>query len=90
MENKRKFLLGLGSAVAMMTAGVSSATESGPSSEVQPKHDDQQSIVRHVMDLLMLSSPQGDEGEKVSGHSSHASHGSHGSHGSHSSHSSGS
>ena len=85
MKDKRKFLLGVGSAVALLTSSAVTTADQNSTQKIQSIGKDQQTIVREVIDLLMLNNPSEEDSGQISAHSSHSSHGSHGSHSSHSS-----
>ena len=73
---KKKFLLKVASAAAILTAQSALAAED---KYIQPDKEE----------TLLMENTVAASSVMVAGHSSHSSHGSHGSHGSHSSHSSG-
>ena len=80
MKTERKFLLGLGSAVALVASTAALPADQDFVQKSQVASKDQQTIVREVMNLLMLNPPSDERSEQVSAHSSHASHSSHSSH----------
>ena len=87
MSKKRKFLMGLSAAVAVVAAGAS--TSFAKKSYEQKTGTTYETTNTLISDLLMEEQSFSNESIQVVGHSSHASHASHGSHASHSSHSSG-
>ena len=84
---KKKFLMGVGAAVAVVAAGLSTThAKKVYEDNTGSKFQTENSI---LSDLLMEEQTNPADVVQTAGHSSHASHGSHGSHASHSSHSSG-
>ena len=84
---KKKFLLGLSSAVAIVAAGAATSYATDRYEETTGKKFQSENQI--LSELLMQNDDNAQNNIQLAGHSSHSSHGSHGSHGSHSSHSSG-
>jgi len=81
--SKKKFLIGLGSAVAVVAAG---AITSHASNVYEEQTGKKLQIDNPILsELLMENNENNNDAIQSAGHSSHSSHGSHGSHSSHSS-----
>jgi hypothetical protein len=83
---KKKFLLGLSAAVAIVAAGAATSYAKHTFEEATGTRFVTESTILSA--LLMEEQKKSSEAVQMAGHSSHASHGSHGSHASHGSHSS--